>query len=149
MAQDQVPLARQVDVAISQLEDELKRMTAGTIVLQIRDDNVGKFGLRHLPLSCEEQQAESGGLTSMQVAALRRMAVQALRRKGNWTHGEICYDFALKNGKLTLSVQFESNCKLPHKIKAFQAFFIGLPTICPHGWAKIKRLRADRLPTCA
>ncbi|HEY8530583.1 MAG TPA: O-methyltransferase [Paenibacillaceae bacterium] len=116
MAQDQVPLARQVDVAISQLEDELKRMTAGTIVLQIRDDNVGKFGLRHLPLSCEEQQAESGGLTSMQVAALRRMAVQALRRKGNWTHGEICYDFALKNGKLTLSVQFESNYNMANML---------------------------------
>jgi len=119
MAQDQVPLplARQVDVAISQLEDELKRLTAGTIVLQIRDDNVGKFGLRHLPLACEEQQpAESGGLTSMQVAALRRMAVQALRRKGNWTHGEICYDFALKNGKLNLSVQFESNYNMANML---------------------------------
>jgi len=117
MAQELVPLARQVDVAISQLEDELRRMTAGTIVLQIRDDNVGKFGLRPLPLACEEQQpAESGGLTSMQVAALRRMAVQALRRKGNWTHGEICYDFALRNGKLTLSVQFESNYNMSNML---------------------------------
>jgi len=117
MAQELVPLARQVDVAISQLEDELRRMTAGTIVLQIRDDNVGKFGLRHLPLACEEHQpAESGGLTSMQVAALRRMAVQALRRKGNWTHGEICYDFALRNGKLTLSVQFESNYNMANML---------------------------------
>jgi len=80
---------------------------------------------------------------------LRRMAIQALRRKGNWTHGEICYDFALRNGKLTLSVQFESNCKLPRKIKAFRVFFIGLPTICPHGKAKIKQLQVVRLPICA
>ena len=147
---DQMPLARQVDLALSKLEEELKGMTAGTIVMHIRDDNVGKFGIRHLPLACEEQQAESGGgLTALQVTALRRMAVQALRHKRNWTHGEICYDFAVRQGKLSLSVQFESNYKLLHKIKAFQAFFIGLPTNCPHGWVKIKQPRAVLLPTCA
>lgn len=117
MTLDQVPLARQVDLALSKLEDELKGMTAGTIVLHIRDDNVGKFGIRHLPLACEEQQAESGGgLTSLQVAALRRMAVQALRHKRNWTHGEICYDFAVRQGKLTLSVQFESNYNMANEL---------------------------------
>jgi len=114
---DQMPLARQVDLALSKLEEELKGMTAGTIVMHIRDDNVGKFGIRHLPLACEEQQAESGGgLTALQVTALRRMAVQALRHKRNWTHGEICYDFAVRQGKLSLSVQFESNYNMANEL---------------------------------
>lgn len=113
MSWDMVPLARQVDAAMQEMGEELKGMFAGTIVFQIRNDAVGKFGIRHLPLDCEDRDqtavSASGGLTSDQVEKLRRMAVEALVHKKSWTHGEITYDFVLKQGKVNLSVQFESN----------------------------------------
>lgn len=112
MHSEQVPLIRQVDMALQQLENELKGMTAGTIVLQIRNDTVGKFGIRHLPIDIDQARSGKGGspgLTSAQVTALRRTAVEAITRKNGWTHGEITYDFALRQDKVQVSVQFESN----------------------------------------
>ncbi|WP_239618679.1 O-methyltransferase [Cohnella mopanensis] len=106
---EQISLARQVDVALEKLGGELKGMTAGTIVLQIRDDAVGRFGIRHLPVDCMNQERGTSGLSPDQVLTLRRLAVEALRHKSGWTHGEISYDFVLKQGKVFVSVQFESN----------------------------------------
>lgn len=108
---DQHSLARQVNVALERLEAELKGMTAGTIVLQIRDDKVGRFGIRHLPLDCgtPAANATTSGLSAAQAKQLRVMAVDALRYKRIWTHGEIAYDFALRHGEIEVSVQFESN----------------------------------------
>jgi hypothetical protein len=105
---EQVSLARQVDLALEQLEGELIGMSAGTIVLQIRNDEVGKFGIRHLPLDCGSER-DAAGMTADQVRQLRRRAVEALRHKRGWTHGEISYDFALRHGQVQVSMQIESN----------------------------------------
>ncbi|MDF2838286.1 MAG: hypothetical protein K0Q63_3926 [Paenibacillus sp.] len=107
--EQRIPLARQVDVALEKLGNELKGMSAGTIVLQIRDDAVGRFGIRHLPVDCVGKEQGANGLSAEQVLELRRLAVQALRHKTSWTHGEISYDFVLKQGRVFVSVQFESN----------------------------------------
>lgn len=107
-----VPLARQVDIAFQQMESELKGMTAGTIVIQVRNDTVGKFGIRHLPIDLAERRTASDkpeGLGAEQVEELRRSAVDSIKRKTSWTHGEVTYDFVLKQEKLYLSVTFESN----------------------------------------
>ncbi|MGG1312219.1 MULTISPECIES: hypothetical protein [Cohnella] len=112
MHSEQVSLARQVDMALEQLEEELKGMSAGTIVLQIRNDTVGKFGIRHLPIDLEQARAGARGapgLSGAQVADLRRIAVEAIKSKKGWTHGEISYDFVLRQDKVQVSVQFESN----------------------------------------
>ena len=109
MTLNQISLARQIDLALEKLGGELKGMTAGTIVLQIREDSVGRFGIRHLPVDCADRAPVSSGLTAEQVRELRRMAIEALRHKNGWTHGEICYDFLLKQGRVFVSVQFESN----------------------------------------
>ena len=106
---DQYSLARQVNLALEKLEPELKGLAAGTIVLQIRDDQVGRFGIRHLPLDCGSQPTNTKGLTETQAKQLRVMAVEALRHKRTWTHGEISYDFALRQDQIEVSVQFESN----------------------------------------
>jgi len=108
MTASHIPLARQVDVALEKLGGELKGMTAGTIVMQIRDDSVGRFGVRHLPVDCLDERS-SGGLTPAQIVTLRKLAVDALKHKSGWTHGEISYDFVLKQGRVVVSVQFESN----------------------------------------
>jgi len=109
MTLGQIPLARQVDVALEKLGGELKELTAGTIVIQIRDDVVGRFGIRHLPVDCGTQERGKSGLSPSQILTLRRLAVEALRHKSSWTHGEISYDFMLKKDQVYVSVQFESN----------------------------------------
>jgi hypothetical protein len=106
---DQISLARQVNLALERLTGELTGMSAGTIVLQIRNDEVGKFGIRHLPVECGTVEKENVGLTVEQAVQLRKLAVDALRHKRGWTHGEIAFDFALRQGKMNVSVQFESN----------------------------------------
>lgn len=115
----QVPLARQVDVALEKLALELKGMTAGTIVMQIRDDTVGKFGIRHLPVDCGTQEQGSSGMSAAHVVTLRQLAVEALRHKSGWTHGEISYDFVLKQGRVYVSVQFESNYNMANLMFRF------------------------------
>ncbi|MFC4597074.1 O-methyltransferase [Cohnella hongkongensis] len=109
MTSNHISLARQIDLALEKLGGELKGMTAGTIVLQIREDSVGRFGIRHLPVDCGDQAPAAPGLTADQVLELRHLAVEALKRKNGWTHGEISYDFLLKQGRVLVSVQFESN----------------------------------------
>lgn len=119
MTSSQIPLARQIDVALEKLGGELKGMTAGTIVLQIRDDSVGRFGIRHLPVDCGDQSHSSAGLTAEQVLTLRRLAIGALKHKSSWTHGEISYDFVLKQDRVFVSVQFESNYNMANMMFRF------------------------------
>ncbi|WP_271750117.1 O-methyltransferase [Cohnella sp. JJ-181] len=100
-------------MAFQQMEGELKGMSAGTIVLQVRNDIVGKFGIRHLPVDLAERRMTGDkkpeGLTAEKISELRRAAVESIKRKSSWTHGEVTYDFVLKQGKLYLSATVESN----------------------------------------
>lgn len=107
----EIPLARQVEAALEKLGEELCGLKAGTIVLQIRNDTVGRFGIRHLPVDCGSGIPGAGtdGLDAAQVRLLRKMAIDALRHKTGWTHGELSYDFVLKQGQIQLSMQIESN----------------------------------------
>jgi len=116
MKLDQVSLARQVNLALERLEGELTGMSAGTIVLQIRDDRVGRFGIRHLPVDCGAEKAEQSGMTSGQVQLLRKRVIEALQHKRGWTHGEILFDFALRRGKMSFSVTFESNYNMANML---------------------------------
>lgn len=119
MTLEQVPLTRQVDVVLEQLSGELKGLTAGTIVIQIRNDAVGRFGIRHLPVDCGHSDRGVKGMTAPQVQVLRRLAVEALRHKNAWTHGEISYDFVLKQDQVYVSVQFESNYNMANLMFRF------------------------------
>lgn len=119
MTLEQIPLARQVDVALEQLAGELKGLTAGTIVIQIRNDVVGRFGIRHLPVDCGHSEKGLNGMSVEQVKILRRLAVEALRHKSGWTHGEISYDFVYKQGQVYVSVQFESNYNMANLMFRF------------------------------
>lgn len=121
MGSSQISLARQVEVALEKLGHELLGMNAGTIVIQIRDDAVGRFGIRHLPMDCGVQDQGTTGMTASQVLSLRKKAVEALNRKSNWTHGEISYDFAVRRGQVDVSVQFESNYNMANILFRFSS----------------------------
>lgn len=113
MLMEELPLARQIDYVFRQLEEELTDAVAGTVMIQIRNNSVGKFGIRHNPIETRNGEIApvSKGLTAQQVVAFRRMAVDTLRLKQNWTHGEIAYDFAVKSGsnQWSASILYESN----------------------------------------
>ncbi|RAV14434.1 O-methyltransferase [Paenibacillus contaminans] len=108
---EQLPLSKQIEVVFREVREELCRMTSGIVFVQIRNNIVGKFGIRHFPLEskggvlqvCEE------GLSETHLQSFRKMAAESLRHKHHWTHGEIVFEFALKNNTLHASVQFESN----------------------------------------
>lgn len=113
MEMDSVSLARQVDFVFRQLEGELTNATAGTVLIHVRNNAVGKFGLRHHPIESRNGKFEQGGqgLTASQVQAFRQMAIDALKYRRDWTHGEILYDFSVRPSanSWSASILYESN----------------------------------------
>jgi len=108
---DQLSLARQVDIVFKELSVELGGMTSGTVFIQIRNNVIGKFGIRHNPIAGRNGhlEEESNGLTSEQIHSFRVMALEALKYKRYWTHGEISYEFAVKQGTVMIDAILESN----------------------------------------
>lgn len=95
------------------MEVELTNATAGTVLIHIRNNAVGKFGLRHHPIESKNGkfEGEGQGLTATQVQAFRQMAIDALKYRRDWSHGEIMYDFAVRSSanSWSASVLYESN----------------------------------------
>lgn len=111
-----MPLARQVDIVFQQIKDELSFISSGTLFIHIRNNIVGKFGIRHdpIPNNCASTETATRGLSEQEIYSFRKMAIQSLRHKRTWTHGEILFEFALKDNMLTTTVQFESSYNMAH-----------------------------------
>ena len=108
---DQLSLARQMDIVFKELEHELAGLTAGTLFMQIRNNVVGKFGIRHNPIAGRNGgfSLSNEGLNAAQQLSFRNMAIESLKYKHHWTHGEISYDFMLRQGILMVDALLESN----------------------------------------
>lgn len=108
---DQISLARQVDLVFKELDVELAGLTSGTVFIQIRNNTIGKFGIRHNPIAGRNGHlSEDGkGLNQEQMNSFRLMAIEALKFKQYWTHGEISYEFALRQGMIVVDAIMESN----------------------------------------
>ncbi|MEK3866462.1 O-methyltransferase [Paenibacillus sp. FSL H7-0716] len=108
---EQLSLARQMDLVFRELQEELSGLSSGTVFVQIRNNTIGKFGIRHHPLA-----GRGGGFTEVkegisesQQSSFRLMALESLKYKRRWTHGEISYEFAIRQGKLIVDATLESN----------------------------------------
>ncbi|MBC8081415.1 MAG: O-methyltransferase [Gorillibacterium sp.] len=114
----QLPLPRQMDYVFREIKDELRHLPSGTVFVQIRNNVIGKFGIKHNPLESKNgcMQLEAG-LTEDHLQAFSKMAVDSLSYKVNWTHGEIIYEFAVRKSTLCASVQFESNYNLANLLR--------------------------------
>lgn len=114
MFMQQLSLARQIDMIFREIREELAQLTSGIIFVHIRNNVIGKFGIRHDPIAMKDGQlsGDARGLTEVHIAHLRQLGLQSLQFKKRWTHGEILYEFALKQNKLFASVQFESSYNL-------------------------------------
>jgi hypothetical protein len=110
MSKERSKLERQVELVFAQLSMELKYATSGTIVLQVRDDSIGKFGIRHEPIALDTDRKfkRARGLNAQQQEMFLRLALESLSLK-HWTYGEIQLDFAIRQDRISISVTFESN----------------------------------------
>ncbi|USB35125.1 O-methyltransferase [Paenibacillus sp. YPG26] len=111
MKTDQFSLARQLDLVFRELEGELTGLTSGTVFVQIRNNVIGKFGIRQNPISGRNGylSGEMQGLTGVQQALFRKMAIESLNFKRSWTHGEISFEFALRKEMVIVDATLESN----------------------------------------
>lgn len=129
---ESMPLANQVDFIFRQMKPELIHLSAGTITIQIRNNTVGKFGISHNPIACHDGRIAGDyadqPLTATQVDEFRHMAVESLKYKHNWTHGELSYDFSCRKGKWTASITFASNYNLATYSKSLARFTPKLST---------------------
>jgi len=110
MILENVPLARQLDIVFREIKEELAQLTSGTVFVQIRNNVVGKFGVRAFPLESRGNQMQKmgKGLSDPELQTFRMTAVESLKLK-HWSHGEILFEFAKRQDKLCTSVAFESN----------------------------------------
>jgi hypothetical protein len=108
---EELSLSKQVEVVFKEIEEELSHLSSGMVFLQIRNNVVGKFGIKHFPLESKDGRIETvaEGLTVQHLGSFRQLAVQSLSHKKRWTHGEIYFEFAVKKGNLFVSIQLESN----------------------------------------
>ncbi|AIQ49212.1 O-methyltransferase [Paenibacillus sp. FSL R7-0273] len=108
---EQLSLARQVDLVFKELQEELSGLSSGTVFIQIRNNVIGKFGIRHNPLSGRSGAFTDPqeGLTAGQQSSFRLMALESLKYKRRWTHGEISYEFAVRQGLVVVDATLESN----------------------------------------
>lgn len=109
-------LARQLNLAFYELKEELSYLDSGTVFVHIRNNSIGKFGIKHNPIEEQEMGQLGRGLDEDQWGYFRKIAVKSLQLKKYWTHGEILYDFAIRNNSLRTSVQFESNYNMSNLI---------------------------------
>ena len=52
---------------------------------------------------------EGTGLSDAQRTSFRVMALETLKYKRQWTHGEISYDFTVRQGMILVDATMESN----------------------------------------
>lgn len=108
---DQLSLVRQLDIVFKELEEELGGLSSGTVFVQIRNNVIGKFGIRHNPLSGRNGIIAplEEGLSEAQQFSFRSMALESLKHKRHWTHGEISYEFMVRQGIVVVDAVLESN----------------------------------------
>ncbi|TVY09431.1 O-methyltransferase [Paenibacillus cremeus] len=118
MILEQPSLARQLELVFRELKEELALLTSGTVFVQIRNNVVGKFGIRHFPLESKgtELKKIETGLTETHQNSFFQTAMESLKLK-RWTHGEIQFDFAMRQNTLCTSVTFESNYNMASVLK--------------------------------
>ncbi|MGZ0042823.1 hypothetical protein [Paenibacillus polymyxa] len=107
----QLSLARQMDIVFKEMDHELAGLSSGIVFVQIRNNVVGKFGIRHNPIAGKGGTfaAVEPGLSAQHREEFRRMALETLNHKRSWTHGEIAFDFAVRQGTILVDATLESN----------------------------------------
>ncbi|MCI3922732.1 O-methyltransferase [Paenibacillus sp. TRM 82003] len=115
-------LTKQLNIVFGKLGEELSSLSSGIVFVQIRNNVIGKFGIRHDPFETSKTRPFQGGsgMNESQRNDFRRMAIQALSHKVGWTHGEILFEFAIRQGKLRLSITFESNYNMSSMLPKFE-----------------------------
>ncbi|SHE13176.1 Uncharacterised protein [Chlamydia abortus] len=113
-----MPLSKQIELVFREIREEILSLSSGIVFVQIRNNTIGKFGIKHFPIESKSGmlQPVGRGLSESHLKMFKDMAVESLRHKKHWTHGEILFEFALIKGTLHASVQFESNYNMANLV---------------------------------
>jgi len=107
-------LTRQLEMVFRELKDELASLASGTIFVQIRNNLIGKFGVKHdLKSKGNLLKLDGPGLSDQHLQTLHQIGMLSLQRR-RWTHGEIQLEFAMKDNDLDTSIISESNYNMNH-----------------------------------
>jgi hypothetical protein len=108
-------LTRQLEMVFRELREELASLASGTIFVQIRNNLIGKFGIKHDPIKTKGDplKDDGPGLSEQHLQALHHIGMLSLQKK-KWTHGEIQLEFAVKGNSLDTSIFSESNYNMNH-----------------------------------
>lgn len=105
-----IPLPVQVDMVIQDLTEELCGLSAGTVFLQIRNEMVATYGLRHRLENRIAQESDGrfhpAGVSAHHIQLFREMASELVSRKSNWNRGTVSYKFSIRQGSLHVSANF-------------------------------------------
>jgi hypothetical protein len=117
MILEPLSLARQLEMVFRELKEELASLASGTIFVQIRNNLIGKFGVKHNPVKSKGASLKHAehGLSEQHQQMLHQMGMLSLQKK-KWTHGEIQFKFAVKDNSLDANVLHESNYNMNHLI---------------------------------
>lgn len=112
---ESLPLNRQLEMVFRELREELVSLASGTIFVQIRNNLIGKFGVKHNPIKSkgDSLKNDGAGLSEQHLEDLHRIGMLSLQKK-KWTHGEIQLEFAVSNNGLDTSILSESNYNMNH-----------------------------------
>ncbi|MEX2415334.1 MAG: O-methyltransferase [Paenibacillaceae bacterium] len=115
MILEPLSLTRQLEMVFRELREELASLASGTIFMQIRNNLIGKFGVKHDPIKSEGDSLKNDGpgLSEQHLQALHRIGMLSLQKK-KWTHGEIQLEFTVKGNSLDTSIFSESNYNMNH-----------------------------------
>ncbi|MEX1029848.1 MAG: O-methyltransferase [Paenibacillaceae bacterium] len=115
MILETLSLNRQMEMVFRELRDELASLASGTIFMQIRNNLIGKFGVKHDFVGSKDDSLKDDGpgLSEQHLQALRHIGIQSLQKK-KWTHGEIQLEFVVKDNSLDTSIFSESNYNMNH-----------------------------------
>jgi hypothetical protein len=105
-----IPLPVQVNMIFQDLKEELCGLSAGTVFLHIRNEQVATYGVRHRLENRHERRNDGSysrtGVSEDHVHLFREMAAELVGRKNNWKRGTVSYKFAIKQGALHVSANF-------------------------------------------
>lgn len=107
MKGQKIPLAHQVDMVLLDLYEELKGIPGGTIMMEIRNETVGLFGVRHFIIDEKDPRGKRSQPDVCHLDAFRELAVSAVKRNKEWSRGELTFTFSMVKGKFGASIHFE------------------------------------------
>lgn len=108
-----IPLTAQVEMIFRELEDELSRLTSGTVFVCIDDCTISTFGVRHRMDSRQlGNRLHTNGMNPVQLEWFRVMAMDWIIRNRQCRKGTLSFTFWMEGRTLLSTAHYEENADI-------------------------------------